>query len=71
MTRGDQIRTAIQRHDTATLSRMADEAQRQEDRTFLALLAQLVDQRPEPDAHDNNATAAGRWGPALSLDSLA
>ncbi len=48
MTRGEEIRTAIQRRDTATLRRMADEARRQEDRAFLALLAEFVDQYPGP-----------------------
>ncbi len=50
MTRGEEIRTAIQRRDTATLRRMADEAPRQEHREFLALLAELVDRHPEPRA---------------------
>jgi len=68
MTRGDQIRTAIQRHGTATLG---DEARRQEDRTLLALLAHLVDQRPEPDAHDSSATAAGRLKPCPTGGSIA
>ena len=52
MNRGEQIRTAIRHRDSAMLRRMADEARRQEDRTFLALLADLVDLRPEPSAHD-------------------
>jgi len=47
-TTGEEIRTAI----TATLLRMAAEARREEDRMFLALLAQLVDRQPKLDAHD-------------------
>jgi hypothetical protein len=43
MTRGEGIRTAIQSGDTATLRRMANAARREEDRAFLALLAQFVD----------------------------
>ncbi len=60
MRRAEEVRTAIQRHDSATLRRMADEALRSEDPTFLLLLAQLVEQRPEPIAHDDNVTAAMR-----------
>ena len=71
MTRGDQIRTAIQRHGTATLRRIALQARRQEQRTFLAWLAHLVDQRPEPDAHDSSATAAGRLKPCPPGGSIA
>lgn len=63
MTRGEEIRTAIQRRDTATLRRMADEARRQEDRTFLALLADFVDLRPQPSARDHNTTAVGLESP--------
>lgn len=49
---GEQIRIAIQHREPATLRRMADEARREEDRTFLALLAELVELRPEPSADD-------------------
>jgi len=53
MNQGEQICNAIQQRDSATLRRMADEARRQEDRMFLALLAQLVEREPEPQgAHD-------------------
>jgi hypothetical protein len=59
MTRGEEIRTAIQHRDTAALRKMADEAPRREDRMFLDLLAELVDLRPSLSAHGNNPTATG------------
>ena len=55
MTRGEELCTAIQGRDTATLLRMAAEARREEDRIFLALLAQLVGRQPELDAHPNDS----------------
>ena len=53
VTRGETISTAIRRGDIAAMRRMADDAQREEDRMFLALLADLVEQ-------------SGRGRPALT-----
>ena len=43
--RAEQFQLAIQNRDSAALRRMADEAQRDEARMCLALLADLVDSR--------------------------
>jgi len=58
MTRGERIRAAIQRHDPATLRRMADEAPNQEDRVFLDLLAEFVDRWPGASARNNDVIPA-------------
>jgi len=49
MHRGEQIHLAIQQRDSETLRRIADHARREEDRQFVALLADLVDQRRRPE----------------------
>jgi len=49
MHRGEQIHLAIQQRDSETLRRIADHARREEDRLFVALLADLVDQRRRPE----------------------
>ena len=43
MTWAEKLHNAIERRDVTALRRMADEAQRGEDRIFLVLLAQFVD----------------------------
>ena len=42
---GKDIHTLIQRHDSAALRTMAETAQKQETRMFLALLAEMIDQQ--------------------------
>jgi len=43
MSWAEKLHNAIERRDVTALRRMADEAQRGEDRIFLVLLAQFVD----------------------------
>ena len=47
MNKGEQIRLAIQHRDSASLRSMADQAQREEERMFLVLLADLIAMRRE------------------------
>ena len=47
MNRGEQIRIAIQHRDSARLRGMADETQREEERMFLVLLADIIAMRRE------------------------
>ena len=50
MYRGEQIRIAIQQRNSEILRRIADHARREEDRLFVALLADLIDQRRKPES---------------------
>ena len=43
MTRGEEIQTAIEQHDAATLRRIAGEARKEETRALLDLLAGMID----------------------------
>jgi len=49
MHRAEQIRIAIQQRNSEILRRIADHARREEDRLFVALLADLIDQRRKPE----------------------
>lgn len=49
MHQGEQIRIAIQQRNSEILRRIADHARREEDRLFVALLADLIDQRRKPE----------------------
>ncbi len=47
MTWGEELQTAIERRDAATLHKMAEEARKEETRMFLDLLAGMLDQQPK------------------------
>ncbi len=44
MTWGEELQTAIERRDAATLHKMAEEERKEETRMFLDLLAGMLDQ---------------------------
>ena len=47
MTWGQRLHSTIERRDATALRRMADEAQKEETRLFLNLLAGMIEQQPK------------------------
>lgn len=47
MTWEQKLHSAIERRDATALRRMADEAQKEETRLFLSLLAGMIEQQPK------------------------
>jgi len=62
MHRGEQIHLAIAQRDSEILRRIADHARRKEDRLFVALLADLIDQHRRPEGTNHISSNQRKHG---------
>ena len=58
----DQIRIAIQQRDSEILRTIAEQARREEDRLFVALLADLIDQHRRPEGTNHISSNQRKHG---------